>query len=285
LDVVAFAAAEAPALCVLLARPSPLFEPVDELAPPCTVHVLLSSVVGDGPADVFATRHVDPEGAPAAPLPSDPFAEKSSEAEDGSVPQLVPRLTSVGTPGEASAVEHVEAMVGSSAEPTPASEPANEPVTVATAFARIPESVVETLVWLASASAEGPDVVGAGAEPSGCGWVGPRCRPGHRHRRGSPWAGRGGRTLRGRARAGGVRAPCCDRLARCDGGRPGVAATGRSGSAYGRALRVGLDNRLSRKGRIVGESQTAPHIQEIGHRDDVEELSHDLNSASACAAS
>lgn len=81
------------------------------------------------------------------------------------------RLRSVGKPGEASAVEQVEAKVGSSAEPTPAREPANEPVAVAIAVARTPESVIETLVWLASAPAEGPDVVGAdpsGAEGSGC---------------------------------------------------------------------------------------------------------------------
>ncbi len=121
----------------------------------------------DGPADALATRHVDPDGVPAAPVPFEAFAEKSSEAADGCVPQAVPRLTSVGTPGDASAVEHVEAKVGSSAEPTPASEPANEPVTVATAVARISESVALTLVWLASASTVGPDVVAAGTDPSG----------------------------------------------------------------------------------------------------------------------
>jgi hypothetical protein len=110
---------------------------------------------------------VDPDGVPAAPLLPEPFALKSSDAEDGTVPQLVPRLASVGTPGEASAVEHVEAYVGSSAEPTPASEPANEPRPVAIAFALTRESEVETLDRLASASAAGPDVVGAGVEPSG----------------------------------------------------------------------------------------------------------------------
>jgi hypothetical protein len=98
-------------------------------------------------------------------LPSEPFAEKSSETEDGPVPQLVPRLRSVGTPGDASAVEHVDAKVGSSTVPMPAADPANEPVTVATAFARTFESEVETLLSLASASTAGPDVVGA--DPSG----------------------------------------------------------------------------------------------------------------------
>ena len=73
----------------------------------------------------------------------------------------------MGTPGDASAVEHVAAIVGSSAEPTPASDPANELVTVATAFARTPESEVEAFVLLASASNEGPDVVGDDADPSG----------------------------------------------------------------------------------------------------------------------
>jgi hypothetical protein len=52
---------------------------------------------------------VDPDGVPAAPLLPEPFALKSSDAEDGDVPQLVPRLASVGTPGEASAVEQVDA--------------------------------------------------------------------------------------------------------------------------------------------------------------------------------
>ena len=53
----------------------------------------------------------------------------------------------------------------------PAADPANEPVTVAIAFARTFESDVETLLSLASASTAGPDVVGAdpsGADGSGC---------------------------------------------------------------------------------------------------------------------
>lgn len=73
----------------------------------------------------------------------------------------------MGTPGDTSAVEHVEAFVGSSAEPIPASDPANAARAVAIAFARIRESEVETVVRLASAFADGPDVVGAGAVPSG----------------------------------------------------------------------------------------------------------------------
>jgi hypothetical protein len=137
------------------------------LVSPCAVHVVLSSLVGDGPADVLTRKHADPDGVPPAPLPSEPFAEKSSEAEDGWAPQFVPRLASVGTPGDATAVEQVEAFVGSSADPIPASDPANEPVAVATAFARTRESEVETVVRLASAFADGPDVVGAGADPSG----------------------------------------------------------------------------------------------------------------------
>jgi hypothetical protein len=52
---------------------------------------------------------VDPDGVPAAPLPFELFEAKSSDTKDGLVPQLVPRLASVGTPGEASAVEHVDA--------------------------------------------------------------------------------------------------------------------------------------------------------------------------------
>jgi hypothetical protein len=95
------------------------------------------------------------------------FALKSSEAEDHDVPQLVPRLALVGTPGDTSAVEQVDAFVGSSAEPTPSSEAVNHAVASAMAFARTRPSDVETLVRLASASAEGPVVAGDGSDPSG----------------------------------------------------------------------------------------------------------------------
>ena len=165
--VVALEPVEAAPFRIPLARPFPVFEAADRLASPCVVQVVLSSLVGDGPADMLARKHAEPEGVPAAPLPSEPFAEKSSEAEDGWAPQFAPRLASVGMPGDASAVEQVEAFVGSSAEPIPASDPANEPVAVATAFARTCESEVVMVVRLASALADGPDVVGAGADPSG----------------------------------------------------------------------------------------------------------------------
>jgi hypothetical protein len=46
-------------------------------------------------------------------VPADPLAPACSEAVVGCVPQLVPRLALVGTPGAASAVEQVEAFVGS----------------------------------------------------------------------------------------------------------------------------------------------------------------------------
>jgi len=127
--------------------------------------------VGDGPAEASARRHAEPDGVPDVPFPSELFAEKSSEAEEGSVPQLVPRLTSVGMPGDASAVEHVEARVGSSADPTPGTAPANDPVASASAFTRTRESETVTSLSLASASAVGPDVVGvdpSGAEGFGC---------------------------------------------------------------------------------------------------------------------
>ena len=126
-----------------------------------------SPVVGLVPADPFAIRQAEPEGPPAAPLPSEPLAPRSSEAVDGCVPQLVPRLASVGTPGDASAVEQVDAFVGSCAEPNPSTAPANDPVAVAIAFARTRESEVETLDRLASAFADGPEVVGVGVDPSG----------------------------------------------------------------------------------------------------------------------
>jgi hypothetical protein len=154
-------------LRVPFALSSRVLDTADGLVLPSAVQVLPKSVVGDGPADAFAPRHVDPEGPPEAPLLSAPFAEKSSDAADGPVPQLVPRLASVGTPGEASAVEQVEAFVGSSAEPIPAADPPNAPVAVTTAFARTRESDVEALVRLAFTFAAGPEVVGAGADPSG----------------------------------------------------------------------------------------------------------------------
>jgi len=166
-DVVALESVDPASFGVPLARPAPPVNGVDELASPCPVQDELRSLVGEGPADAFATKQEEPDGDPAAPLASEPFAEKSSDAEDGWVPQLVPRLASVGTPGDASVFEHVDRYVGSSAEPTPASDPASEPVTVAAAFARTRESEVDTDVRLASAFAVGPDVVGA--EPSGAG--------------------------------------------------------------------------------------------------------------------
>src|SRR5712692_5056147 len=66
-------------LCAPFARSSRVPEAVDGVAPPCVVHGLLKSFVGDGPADALAPRHVDPEGVPEPPLLSAPFAEKSSE--------------------------------------------------------------------------------------------------------------------------------------------------------------------------------------------------------------
>jgi hypothetical protein len=113
-EVRALESVEAAPPCVMPARPFAMFEAVDEFALAGDVQPLSSSLVGDGPADAFATRHVEPHGVPAAPLRFEPFAEKSSEAADGCAPQLVPRLTSVGTPGEASEVKQVEAKVGSS---------------------------------------------------------------------------------------------------------------------------------------------------------------------------
>jgi hypothetical protein len=130
----------------------------------CALHESLRSAAGAGPADASARKHAEPDGVPEAPFPSELLAEKSSDADDGPVPQLVPRLASVGTPGDASAVEHVDARVGSSAN-IPPNHPANAAVASASAFARMRESEAVTLVRLASASAVGPDVVGV--DPSG----------------------------------------------------------------------------------------------------------------------
>jgi hypothetical protein len=154
--------------------PDPFAFPADEPdggVAPCSPHESLTSAVGDGPAEASARKHAEPDGVPDAPFPSELSAEKSSDADDGPVPQLVPRLASVGTPGDASAVEHVEARVGSSADPTPATDPANAAVASASAFARTCESEAVTLVLLASASTAGPDVVGvdpSGADGFGC---------------------------------------------------------------------------------------------------------------------
>lgn len=137
------------------------------VVPPCAAHPSLRSRLGDGPADASARRHAEPEGVPAAPLPSASLPEKSSETDEGAVPQFVPRLALVGVPGSASAVEQVDAKVGSSTQPTPAAPAANDPVAVPTAFARTRDCEMETLLWLVSASAFGPDVVGVGADPSG----------------------------------------------------------------------------------------------------------------------
>ena len=166
LDVVALEPVGTPPACPVFPDPFPALEP-DGATPLFAVQAALKSVVGDGPADASATRHADPEGVPAAPFPSGSLALKSSDAEDHEVPQLVPRVTSVGTPGDASAVEHVDDVVGSSTDPTPATPPAKDAIAFAIRFARTLESDTETSDSVASASADGPEVVGAATDPSG----------------------------------------------------------------------------------------------------------------------
>jgi hypothetical protein len=158
---------EAAPLCVVPARPFAMFEGVDELRRParCNCCRARSSETGrpmrsrrdTSTPTVSRRRRCHSSRSPKSLRKLRTAASRSS----------CRGLTSAGTPGDASVVEQVEAKVGSSADPTPASEPANEPVAVATAVARIPESVALTLVWLASASAEGPDVVASGTDPSG----------------------------------------------------------------------------------------------------------------------
>jgi hypothetical protein len=46
-------------------------------------HEPLRSAVGDGPAEASARKHAEPDGVPDPPFPSELFAEKSSEADDG----------------------------------------------------------------------------------------------------------------------------------------------------------------------------------------------------------
>jgi hypothetical protein len=125
------------------------------------------SAVAGTPAEVPARRHADVEGEPPAPLLFGPPVAKSSAAVDGAPPHIVPRLASVGTPGDAPASAHRDALVGSCADPTPLAAPANEPVAVVLVFARAREFAVERLVRLASAFADGPVVVTEGTFASG----------------------------------------------------------------------------------------------------------------------
>jgi hypothetical protein len=145
---------------------------VDGVAPRGSLQAVLIWPVAGTPAEVPARRHADPDGAPPAPLPSAPLTEKSSAAVDGPLSHIVPTLASVGTPGDASAVVQVDTMVGSSKDPRPLADPANDPVAVACVRALTRESDVETLVSLASASAVGPVVVVDGAAGSGAVVVG-----------------------------------------------------------------------------------------------------------------
>ena len=145
----------------------PAVEPVEEVVAPCPGHVPVMSAVGDVPTDPFAPKQADPEGAPFPPLPSAPFAAACFETEVGCVPHAVARLTSVGTPGEAAAVEQVDAVVGSWADPMPAALPPKASVAFAIKFARTRESAMDTLDRLASAFAAGPEVSGLGVDPSG----------------------------------------------------------------------------------------------------------------------
>jgi hypothetical protein len=50
---------------------------------PVSPHEPLRSAAGDGPAEASARKHAEPDGAPDPPFPSELFAEKSSEADDG----------------------------------------------------------------------------------------------------------------------------------------------------------------------------------------------------------
>jgi hypothetical protein len=111
--------------------------------------------------------HDEAEGAPLAPFPFAPFAAESSETLVRSLPHAVPRLASVGMPGVAPAVVHVDAFIGSCAEPTPAADAPAAPVALDRIIACRRLSDVETVVRLVSASAVGPLVFGSGAVASG----------------------------------------------------------------------------------------------------------------------
>jgi hypothetical protein len=166
LRVVAADAAASPVLPVpafVSVEASPV-EGVDALG---EAHADARSADGETPADACADRQDELGGVPLAPFPSAPLAEKSSDALVGSAPHAVPRPTSVGTAGDASAVVQVDAFVGSCAEPTPSADAPNDPAAVEMIVARTRESDVDTVVRLASASAHGPLVVVAGTLPLG----------------------------------------------------------------------------------------------------------------------
>jgi hypothetical protein len=111
---------------------------------------------GATPADALAVEHDDAAGVPPAPLPFALFAAEFSETVDGWPPHAVPRLAFVGTPGAASAVVHVDAFVGSCAEPTRRSDAPAAPVARDRILARRRESDIETSLWLVSPLAVGP---------------------------------------------------------------------------------------------------------------------------------
>jgi hypothetical protein len=131
-------------------------------------HAESSPPDGEVPADAFAVRQDAAEGMPEASFPPVLFAAESSEMVDGvPPPHALPRLTLVGVPGDTSAFVQVEAFVGSCADArSPADAPA-APVARDTIVACRPESDVQTLVWLVSASAVGPLVSGSGVSPLG----------------------------------------------------------------------------------------------------------------------
>ena len=113
-----------------------LEDPHDESSPPD----------GETPADALAVKQDDADGVPA-PFPPALFAAESSETVDGvPPPHALLRLTFVGAPGAASAFKHVDAFVGSWADPrSPADAPA-APVAREMIVACTPESDVQIRV-------------------------------------------------------------------------------------------------------------------------------------------
>jgi hypothetical protein len=101
------------------------------------MHAVLSWPEAGTPPDAPATRQEEAEGFPLAPP-----AEACSDAVDGALPHIVPRLALDGTPGDASALVHVDALLGSSAATSPAEAP-NAPRAVDRFVARTREPEVE----------------------------------------------------------------------------------------------------------------------------------------------
>jgi len=168
-------------------------------------HELPRPAEGVVPTDALAVEQEDAAGVPAAPLPLAVFAAESSETVDGVPPHAVPRLAVVGTPGAASAVVHVDALVGSCADPTRRSDTPAAPVArdriVARSFLSCNENVALARVATCGRSTRlGIRCAAVGRSRR----IRRRRRCGRRRARSRARGARGGRRARAAARCGDV---------------------------------------------------------------------------------